>query len=219
MVSLGSVILVVGIGLAIFFREDIGAFLRSFKGFGSGFGQFAPALNIDFPEFPKFPDFEFPKFPEFEFPKFPDITIIKAPPLTDPRSLVELGQVKPIAETFGTTKVGEPLIEGKVIPQLGRVDPRRQKVVETTLTRIPADTPLPIIAGTLSSLATKFGGQTEPKVIINKDTVTEAPTPIPQPTTIIEAKQPDPSLVSPFLKQFQPAPTTSIFDLERRRIR
>jgi len=34
MVSLASVILVSGIGLAIFFREDIGKFLESLKGFG-----------------------------------------------------------------------------------------------------------------------------------------------------------------------------------------
>ncbi len=42
MVNLASVILVTGIGLAIFFREDIGAFLNSFKGFGT--------VNVEAPD-------------------------------------------------------------------------------------------------------------------------------------------------------------------------
>jgi len=198
MVSLASVILLSGIGLALFFSKDIIGFLNSLRGFGTGDLNVSLLPPIQFPELPKFPEFEFPKFPEFELPKFPEFEFPKFefPVIKFPTS---------IEDVFGTTKVGGEITEGKVIPQLGRVDPRRQTTaVKTTLERLPPDTPLPITAGSLTQIISRLGGQTIPKMIITKETVTEAPDPIPKPTPIIEAKQPDLSLVSPFLKPIIP---------------
>jgi len=60
------------VGIAIFFRKDIGAFFeKTFEGFGK-----IELPDFNFPEFPKFPDFNFPdfNFPDFpEFPAFPEL--------------------------------------------------------------------------------------------------------------------------------------------------
>jgi len=208
MVSAGDVILVVGLGLAVFFGKDILAFLDSLRSFRAT--DLVPDITIfDIPEFPKFPEFEFPTFelPTFEFP---EIIINRAPEITSKQTLVESKQVKPIEETFGTTVRDEPIIEGKVIPDVtgGRAD-RLRGVIEPREQEPTTE---------IVTTQTVFGGQTQPKIILSAEEATGS--------EINVAQQPDLALVSPFLKAFQDTSklfispdTTSIFTTETRRIR
>jgi len=217
LVSLASVILVSGIGLAIFFREDIGKFLESLKGFGQ--------VDVSI-------------FPEGAIPKIPPV-----PEMGVTGGLLDvlggegtaLGVFEAGVETrkgvdealFNLSQGAENLSE-QIKTQVGEVELGFQQ----TQTNI-AD----FFSGISEGFATFFGGQTEPKMILTKETASTPPptetktatilqkkagvfvptektttevesVPFAQVTTaeqkeIIVAEQPDLSLVSPFLTAFQ----------------
>jgi len=221
LVSLASVILVSGIGLAIFFREDIGKFLESLKGFGQ--------VDVSI-------------FPEGAIPKIPPV-----PELGVTGGLLDVlggagtasGVFQAGVETregldeviFNITQGADNLSQ-QIKTQIGGVELGFQQ----TQTNIEN-----VLKGISESFATIFGGQTEPKIILTKDTVNQPPPtetktatilqkkagvfeptekietvidPVPfavvttaeqkeEQKTIITAEQPDLSLVSPFLTAFQ----------------
>jgi len=198
MVGAGDVILVVSIGLAIFFSKDIIGFLNSLKGFTAQ--DLIPSLQINFPDFPEFPDIPIP----------PEITAIPketAKIFTDPATSV----LAPVFEAGVETRIGVD----KAIFDLEQSSENFAQQVKTQIGEVELGFQQ-TFTGISEGFVTFFGGQTEPKMILTKDTATqppEEPTPILQkkagvftPTVIekvidpiIKAEQPDLSLVSPFL--------------------
>jgi len=205
LVSAGDVILVSAIGLAIFFSKDIIGFLNSLKGFSVS--DIAPQLNINIPPLPPLPEIPIP-------PEISAIPTEVAKIFTEP----QISVLAPVFEAGVETRIGvdkalfdleqssENFAE-QVKTQVGEVELGFQQ----TQTNI-AD----FFTGISTGFTTFFGGQQEPKMILSKETATQPPPePIPilqkkagvfEPTVIekitepiIEAQQPDLSLVSPFL--------------------
>jgi len=213
LVSITDILLVSGIGLALFFREDLGKFLEGFKGFGQ--------VNL--------PDVKLP---------LSDVSIT-VPDFGIPEAFAETGKV---AGETGAGIVGAISETSKAIEEAGRgagevvfqagVESREafdksieetqkgfeqfgqdvQTNLETIGTGITdlfggifptkeitvVSEATPIITSRRAGTETRFGGQTAPKEILTKETAT---TP-----ELIVSEQPDLSLVSPFLTQFQKDP-------------
>jgi len=230
MVNFSTIAIIGGIGLLIFFQKDVGKFLDQFKGFGAEFGKDfgkLPDININVPSF---------GIPEAfaETGKVAEATgagIVGA--LTEAGANIEQAGIgareaifqagvearegfdKSIQETqagfeqFGKdveTNVG--IIGEGITDFFGGIFPTKEI---TTVSQVaPTITSTSRRAGT----TTRFGGQTAPKEILTKETATT-------PDLII-SKQPDLSLVSPFLTKIEtveekPEVTTTITSLSGRR--
>jgi len=211
MVNFSTIAIIGGIGLLIFFQKDVGKFLDQFKGFGAEFGKDfgkLPDININVPSF---------GIPEAfaETGKVAEATgagIVGA--LTEAGAGIEQAGIgarevifqagvearesfdKSIQETqagfeqFGKdveTNIG--IIGEGLTSVFGGIFPTKEITTVSEVT--PTITSTSRRAGTTS----RFGGQTAPKEILTKETATT-------PELII-SEQPDLSLVSPFLTQFQ----------------
>jgi len=209
LVSITDILLVSGIGLALFFREDLGKFLEGFKGFGQ--------VNLPDVVLPSLPDvtINVPPLPDITFPELPDIgagfeqagqDISKAVEqagiditqfgedvqknIADSIAEAQKGIDVSIKETqagfeqFGAdveTNIG--LIGTGITEFFGGLIPQKE------ITTISEATPT--IISRRAGTETIFGGQTVPKEILTQET---ASTP-----ELIISEQPDLSLVSPFL--------------------
>lgn len=222
MVGAGDVILVGGIILGLFFSKDIINFLNSLKGFTAT--DLIPSVNINIPPLPPLP---------------PEITAIPTEVskiFTDPAKSVlspvfVAGQETAKIFTDPATSVLSPVFEAGVETRVG-VDKAifdfqqsSENFAEQIKTQIggielgfqQTQTNIDKFFTSISEgFVSPFGGQTEPKMVLTKDTATEPPqepTPILQKKAgvfepavkeiitdpIIQAEQPDLSLVSPFL--------------------
>jgi len=214
MVNFSTIAIIGGLALIIFFKEDVGKFLDQFKGFGAEFGK----------DFGKIPDITI-NVPSFGIPeafaetgKVAEATgagIVGA--LTEAGASIEQAGVgarevifqagveareafdKSIEETqagfeqFGKdveTNIG--IIGEGLTSIFGGLFPTKE--ITTVSETKPTITSTSRRAGT----TTRFGGQTAPKEVLTKETATT-------PELII-SPQPDLSLVSPFLTQFQKDP-------------
>jgi len=206
MVNFSTVAIIGGLGLLIIFRKDVGGFLDSFKGFGTNLGKIElPDINISVPDF---------GIPEAfaETGKVAEATgagIVGA--LGETGKAIEQAGIgarevifqagvearegfdQSIKETqqnfeqFGkdvNTNIG--IIGAGITDFFGGIFPTKE--ITTVSEAKPTITPSSRRSGT----ATRFGGQTAPKEILTRE---EATTP-----DLIISKQPDKSLVSPFLK-------------------
>jgi len=212
LVSLASVILVTGIGLALFFSKDIIDFLNSLKGFGTG------DINVSL-----VPEGAVPTIPAV-----PEQGIAKE--FLDVLGGVGAGEAVEQAGVVTRTAVDQAVFDltqgvdnltQQAKTQIGEVELGFQQ----TQTNI-AD----FFTGVSEGFTSFFGGQQEPKIILTQETVSD-PTILqrkagvfePKSTTltkpeaepIITAEQPDPSLVSPFLTLTQPKdPETLLREIE-----
>jgi len=222
MVNFSTIAIIGGLGLLIFFKDDVGKFLNQFKGFGAEFGK--------------------------DFGKIPDITI-NVPDFGIPEAFAETGK---IAEATGAGIVGALGEAGTAIEQAGigardvifqaGVEAREgfdQSIKETQenfeqfgkdvntnigiigagitdffggifpqkeITTVSETKPSIVTTSRRSGTTTRFGGQTAPKEILTQQTATT-------PDLII-SKQPDLSLVSPFLTGTKDATDQSLQDIE-----
>ncbi len=211
MVNFSTIAIIGGIGLLIFFQKDVGKFLDQFKGFGAEFGKDfgkLPDININVPSF---------GIPEAfaETGKVAEATgagIVGA--LTEAGAGIEQAGIgarevifqagvearesfdKSIQETqagfeqFGKdveTNIG--IIGEGLTSVFGGIFPTKE------LTTVSEAKPSIVTTSRRAGTTTRFGGQTAPKEILTKETATT-------PDLII-SKQPDLSLVSPFLTQFK----------------
>ncbi len=209
MVSLGTLGVLGAIGLLVFFREDISTALGNLKGFGSEFGR----------DFGKVPDITI-NVPSFGIPEaFAETGKVAQ----EAGAGIDEG-VGEVAKSIEEAGKGA----GEVIFQAG-VDARKDfdktiedtqnafeqfgKDVETNIGIIgtgltdlfggifptkeitTVSEAVPTITSRRAGTTSRFGGQTAPKEILTKETATT-------PELII-SEQPDLSLVSPFLTQFQ----------------
>ena len=209
MVNFSTVAIIGGLGLLIIFRKDVGGFLDSFKGFGTNLGKIElPDVNINVPDF---------GIPEAfaETGKVAEATgagIVGA--LGETGKAIEQAGIgarevifqagvearegfdQSIKETqenfeqFGKdvqTNIG--IIGTGITDFFGGIFPTKE------ITTVSEATPTITTTSRRTGTATRFGGQTAPKEILTKETATT-------PDLII-SEQPDKSLVSPFLTQFQ----------------
>ncbi len=205
MVNLAGIILLSGIGLALFFSKDIKATLDSFKGFG----------QVNLPELPKLPDVTI-NVPDFGLPdlgKNVGLGLDEAGKNINQFGLdvqknigesiagAQAGIDQSIKETqenfeqFGqdvNTNIGiistgfENAGQG-ITDFFGGLFPTKEI---TTVSQTP-----PQVTSRRSGTTTRFGGQTAPKEILKVGTgTTDDP---------IVSQQPNLSLVSPFLTAFQ----------------
>jgi len=216
MVSLASVILVSGIGLAIFFREDIGKFLESLKGFG----------QVDISIIPEGAIPTIPPVPEMGVTGgLLDVLGGEGTALGVFEAGVETR--KGVDEALFNLQQGSENLSQQIKTQIGEVELGFQQ----TQTNI-AD----FFTGISEGFVSFFGGQTEPKMILTKETASTPPPTETETATILQkkagvfvpseptktelesesiikttteqkeiitAEQPDLSLVSPFLTAFQ----------------
>jgi len=209
MVNFSTIAIIGGLALIIFFKEDVGKFLDQFKGFGAEFGK----------DFGKIPDITI-NVPDFGIPEAFAETgkvaeeagagIVGA--LTEAGASIEqagigarevifeagvearkdfdktIEEAQANFEQFGKdveTNIG--IIGEGLTSIFGGLFPQKEM---TTISETK-----PIITSRRAGTTTRFGGQTAPKEVLTKETATT-------PELII-SKQPDLSLVSPFLTQFQ----------------
>lgn len=235
MVNLSSVILISGIGLAIFFRKDIADFLNSLKGFGTGDVNVNLIPEGAIPEVPPLPEsglagglldvlggagtaqsvFVAGQEARIETEKAvgataealkvnitdPVLTIFTKPQESILQPVFEAGQVagSTVFQAGVATQQGLENIDQQIQTQIGEV----QLGFQQTQQNIDD-----FFVGVSESFGSLFGGQSTPKAIL---TTTTASTPTPTTTDIIEAEQPDLTLVSPFLTNFLSPITTQIF--------
>ena len=208
MVNFSTIAIIGGLGLLIFFQKDVGKFLDQFKGFGENFGAVnLPDINISIPSF-GIPE----AFAETgEAVGQAGAGIVGA--LTEVGSNIEQAGIgarevifqagvearegfdQSIKETqqnfeqFGKdvqTNIG--IIGAGITEFVGGIFPDPKTIISEKAPSI-------VTTSRRSGTSTRFGGQTVPKEILTQQTAT---TP-----KIIVAQQPDLSLVSPFLTQFQ----------------
>ncbi len=198
MVSFGTIAILVGGGLAIFFSKDIATALNNLKGFGSDFGK-------DFGKIPdvtiNVPDFGIPQAGEnvskaveqagIDIGQFgADVQTNIAESIAGAQAGIDesIKGTQENFEQFGkdvNTNIG--IIGEGITDFFGGIFPQKEitTVSETT----------PTITSRRAGTTTRFGGQTAPKEVLTKET---ASTP-----ELIISEQPDLSLVSPFLKTTQ----------------
>jgi len=217
MVSFGTIIAIGAIGLLVFFREDISTALGNLKGFGSEFGR-------DFGKLPELPDITI-NVPDFGIPE----AFAETGKVAEEAGAGIVGAITETGEQIREAGVGAR----EVIFQAG-VEARKDfdktiedaqagfeqfgKDVETNIgiigegltsifggifpqkemTTISEAKPTITSTSRRAGTTTRFGGQTAPKEVLTKETATT-------PELII-SPQPDLSLVSPFLTQFQKDP-------------
>ncbi len=207
MVNFSTIAIIGGLGLLIFFKEDVGKFLNQFKGFGQDFGKVElPDININVP------DFGLPKvFADTgkgigetgeaiggalgeagenigQFGADVQKNIFDAG--VEARKVVDtsIKETQDNFEQFGKdVQTNIDIIGTGITDFFGGIFPTKEitTVSETT----------PTITSRRAGTTTRFGGQTAPKEILTKET---AITP-----ELIVSEQPDLSLVSPFLKTTQ----------------
>ena len=220
MVNFSTIAIIGGLGLLIFFKKDVGSFLNQFKGFGQNFGQ----------DFGKIPDINI-TIPDFGLPKVfadtgKDIDQFGKDVETN---IGEIGEninqfgidvQKNIADSIkGAQDVIDESIKGtqENFEQFGKDVETNIGIIGTGITdfgtgitdffgglfkapstTVSETTPSIVTTSRRSGTTTRFGGQTAPKEILTKET---ASTP-----DLIISKQPDLSLVSPFLTGFTSEP-------------
>ena len=211
MVSITDILLVSGIGLALFFREDLGKFLEGFKGFGSEFGR----------DFGKLPDINI-SVPDFGLPEAFGETGKGISELSlgiqEQIGVSIAGAQKGIDETIQTAQsnfekniagISKGFEEaGANLNQFGLdVQTNISNIFNPPAEAIPSESPAPASVtptpATIERQAGRrtFGGQSAPKMTLTK---TEATT--PKQSDVIISKQPDLTLVSPFLTAQQSDP-------------
>jgi len=207
MVNLASVILVVGIGLTIFFRKDITDFLNSLKGFGQtaqavgGATQAVTEAGIATQEAVE--------------QGITNITqIFVEPEKSVLKPVFQAGQetakiffepeksvLKPVFQAGQETakiffqpeqSVLSPVFEAGQQARLG-FDQTQENIAK-------------FFEDISQGFGTFFGGQQTPKTVLTTTTATQPKATTPAPQKIITAQQPITSLVSPFLK-IEPEPT------------
>ncbi len=228
MVNLASIILLSGIGLAIFFRKDIKSTLDSFKGFGQVNLPSLPDITVNVPDF-----------------GLPEVFGETGKAIDETGKNIGLGLEeagkninqfgidvqKNIAEGIAGAQAGiDESIKGtqESFEQFGQDVNTNLGIISTgfedagkgitdffgglfptkEITTISETAPTITTTSRRTGTTTRFGGQTAPKEILTKETATT-------PELII-SEQPDLSLVSPFLKTTQtveekPETTTSRF--------
>lgn len=227
MVSFGTVAILVGGGLAIFFSKDIATALNNLKGFGSSFGQDfgkLPDININVPEFPEIPipDFSTQAQQINQFGIDVQKNINDA--LANAQSQIDksLQQSQKDFEQFGTDvntniagiqkgfdEAGEASLVFGADIQEGITGNRNaigdffgnlfgtgaEKEIEKS-DGAPVTTPTVTTPAQIDRQAGRrtFGGQTSPKMTLTKEEATT-----PTQSNVIISKQPDLTLVSPFL--------------------
>jgi len=207
MVNFSTIAIIGGLGLLIFFKEDVSKFLNQFKGFGQDFGKVElPDININVP------DFGLPEaFAEtgktistglgeageninqfgIDVQKNIGESIAGAQAGIDQsiketqESFEQFGQdvqtnIGIISTGIGETGKGITDFFGGLIPQ---------KEITTVSETAPT------ITSRRSGTTTRFGGQTAPKEILTKEVAVTS--------DVIKSEQPNLELVSPFLKSFQ----------------
>ena len=209
MVNLGTVLGLSALGLIFFFRDDISQSLQGLKGFGSNFGAVnLPDININVP-----------KLPTLE--GLPDVGGVIFDAGVGARQTFDQGikKTQEDFEQFGTdvntniTNIG--LGAGVAGADIQETFTGNRNAIGDFFTNIfgghaegkidPVDG-APVVTPTVTTPATierqagrrTFGGQTQPKMTLTK---TQAST--TEQSNIIISKQPDLSLVSPFLKTSQ----------------
>jgi len=219
LVSIGTLGVIGALGLLIFFRKDIGEALGNLKGFGSEFGR----------DFGKIPDVTI-NVPDFGLPKvFADTgEAVGQAGAGIAGALGEAGEninqfgidvQKNIADSIAGAQAGidqsiKDTQEG--FEQFGKDVQTNIGIISTgfeeagqgitdffgglfpTKEITTVSEAVPTITSRRAGTTTRFGGQTAPKEILTQETATT-------PKLII-SEQPDLSLVSPFLTQFQKDP-------------
>jgi len=214
MVNIGTILGLSALGLIIFFRDDIGKSLSGLKGFGKDFGKL-PDVNINIPDFGN----PFEGLPQVFGDAGEGITQAGidaqkaiADALAETSKNIDTG-IKTAQENFEQNIAGisqgiaeqqeASLVFGADIQEFFTgnrnaigdfFDPTSSKDGE------PIKTPTVITPATIERQAGRrtFGGQTEPKMILTKESATT-----PKESTLIISKQPDLSKVSSFLTNFQ----------------
>jgi len=215
MVNFSTVAIIGGLGLLIIFRKDVGGFLDSFKGFGTNLGKIElPDINISVP------DFGLPEaFAEtgtnvskaveqagIDIGQFgADVQTNINTAITEAQKGIDesIKGTQENFEQFGKdvqTNIG--IIGTGITDFFGGIFPTKE--ITTVSEAVPTITSTSRRAGT----TTRFGGQTAPKEVLTKET---ASTP-----ELIISEQPDLSLVSPFLTQFQTTETKPTLITSRR---
>ena len=200
MVSFGTIAILVGGGLAIFFSKDIATALNNLKGFGSDFGK----------DFGKIPDVTI-NVPDFGIPQA-GASVGKAVE----QAGIDIGQFGAdvqtnIAESIAGAQAGiDESIKGtqESFEQFGKDVNTNIGIIGTgitdffggiipqkEITTVSETKPIVLVSSRRAGTTTRFGGQTAPKEVLTKQTATT-------PELII-SEQPDLSLVSPFLKTTQ----------------
>jgi len=212
MVNFSTIAIIGGLGLLIFFKKDVGNFLEQFKGFGTNFGQVKlPDININVPDF---------GLPEVFADTGKDIDQFGKDVQTN------IGEIGANINQFGidvqqniadSIKGAQDVIDESIkgtqenFEQFGKDVNTNIGIIGTgitdlfgglfptkEITTVSETKPSIVTTSRRSGTTTRFGGQTAPKEILTKET---ASTP-----DLIISKQPDLSLVSPFLTGFTSEP-------------